>query len=516
MRQQQDISHYDVLIIGGGVNGVGIARDAAGRGLRVCLAEMHDLASATSSWSTKLIHGGLRYLESYEFKLVRESLIEREILLNAAPHLIEPLRFILPHHAGLRPAWLLRLGLFLYDHIGGRRLLPATQKITLPGSAYGAPLKSDFKHGFEYSDCRVDDARLVLANAMDAAARGADICLRTKVVAAARVDGVWRVRLEAGGEIRDVMAKTLVNAAGPWVTQLYEAIDGVTPTKKLRLVKGSHLFVKAHYAHDRAYIFQHADGRIVFAIPYRHDLTLIGTTDEPYDGNPADAKISDDEISYLCDLVSEYFNQPITPSDVVSTYSGVRPLFDELGKGDASKVTRDYAFEVQDQNGTAPFLAIYGGKLTTYRKLALDALKSLQPYLPTMGPEWTKTARLPGGEMGYQGFAAFIDEIKRSYPFLPDEMVQRLCTSYGSAVRQILGNAKALADLGTHFGADLYAAELEHMRQCEWAHTAEDALTRRSKLYLKLSEAEQQKVADWFTSAVEDHAVAERTPATAG
>jgi len=489
---------YDVFVIGGGINGVGIARDAAGRGLTVALAEMNDLASATSSWSTKLIHGGLRYLESYEFKLVRESLIEREILLNAAPHLIEPLRFVLPHHAGLRPAWLLRLGLFLYDHLGGRKLLPGTQKISLADSPVGQPLKPEFQTAFEYSDCRVDDARLVLVNALDAQQHGADILLRTKLVDARRQGAKWQLTLEHDGETRQVQAKTLINAAGPWVTQLYDVIEGAQANKRLRMVKGSHLFVKAHFSHDRAYIFQHGDGRIVFAIPYRHDLTLIGTTDEAYEGNPSEAKISDDEIHYLCTLSSEYFAKPIMPSDVVATYSGVRPLFDELGRGDASKVTRDYAFDVQDAAGAAPLLAIYGGKLTTYRKLALDAMDALKPYLPAMGSPWTKGASLPGGEMGYKGLEAFRRDILERYPFLPQNMAQRLIKSYGTAASTILGEAKSLDDLGQHFGADLYEAELRHMAEREWARTAQDALTRRSKLYLKLSDEEQQRVAQWF------------------
>lgn len=489
---------YDVLVIGGGINGVGIARDAAGRGLRTGLAEMNDLASATSSWSTKLIHGGLRYLEHYEFKLVRESLIEREILLNAAPHLIEPLRFVLPHHKGLRPAWLLRLGLFLYDHIGGRRLLPATTKINLTKSPLGAPLKPEFKTGFEYSDCSADDARLVVVNAVDAAVRGADIRLRTRFKAAHRENGLWHVVLEHDGTEQHVTTKTLVNAAGPWVTQLFDTIDNTNPAKGLRLVKGSHIITRRLFNHDRAYIFQHTDGRIIFAIPYRSDLTLVGTTDEPYIGNPADARISDTEITYLCDLVSQYFKTPVTPSDVVSTYSGVRPLFDDLTKDAASKVTRDYAFDLQDDNGLAPLLSVYGGKLTTYRKLALDALSALAPYLPEMAKPWTKEAPLPGGEMGFKGMAAFSREMRGRYPFLRDVARERLIKAYGTRMTKLLGSAQSLADLGTHFGAGLYEAELRYLYDHEWAKSAADALTRRSKLYLKLTKAEQGAVEAWF------------------
>lgn len=492
------VEHYDVFVVGGGINGVGIARDSAGRGLRTGLAEMNDLASATSSWSTKLIHGGLRYLEHYEFKLVRESLIEREILLNAAPHLITPLRFVLPHHTGLRPAWLLRLGLFLYDHIGGRRLLPKTVKVDLAHGPLGAPLNDRFKTGFEYSDCRADDARLVVINAQDAAERGADILVRTKVTAARREAGQWQITLEHNGAQREVTASTLVNAAGPWVTAVFGAIDGVQPTKGLRLVKGSHILTKRLFGHDRAYIFQHSDGRIIFAIPYRHDLTLIGTTDEPYEGDPADVRISQKEVTYLCDLVSEYFKTPVTQADVVATYSGVRPLFDDLSKGDASKVTRDYAFDVQSQGGQAPLLSVYGGKLTTYRKLADDALKALKDYLPPMGAPWTKDAPLPGGDGGYLGLNALAQEVAQLYPFLPEPMRKRLLRAYGSRVKTLLGQAACLGDLGQHFGADLYEAELLYMRRHEWAACAQDALNRRSKLYLTLSAAQQDSVEAWF------------------
>jgi glycerol-3-phosphate dehydrogenase len=496
---------YDIFIIGGGINGVGIARDAAGRGLKTGLAEMNDLASATSSWSTKLIHGGLRYLEHYEFKLVRESLIEREILLNAAPHLIEPLRFVLPHHRGLRPAWLLRLGLFLYDHIGGRRLLEASRKVDLSQGPLGAPLKAAFKKGFEYSDCRADDARLVVLNAVDAAARGADICVQTRFVRAEPAAGGWTVHLESNGKHRTISAKTLVNAAGPWVTSVFDCIEAATPTKGLRLVKGSHIITKKLFEHDRAYIFQHGDGRIVFAIPYRNDLTLIGTTDEPYDGDPAKVAICDAEISYLCGAVSEYFETPVRPADIVSTYSGVRPLFDDLSKGSASKITRDYAFDLQMAQGKAPLLSLYGGKLTTYRKLAVDALRTLAPHLPNMGPIWTDKASLPGGETGFKGLQALKDGTAQRYPYLPDAMRERLLKAYGSRISLVLGEAQSLDDLGTHFGADLYAAELEYMRAHEWTRTSEDALTRRSKLSLALTPDQQAGVAAWFDAAGDTH-----------
>lgn len=499
--QNSPAAPYDLFIIGGGINGVGIARDAAGRGLNTGLAEMNDLASATSSWSTKLIHGGLRYLEHYEFKLVRESLIERERLLNAAPHLIEPLRFILPHHRGLRPAWLLRLGLFLYDHIGGRKLLSASHKVDLSTGPLGAPLKAAFQTGFEYSDCRADDARLVVMNAVDAAARGADIFVRTRFIGAEPGDHGWRVHLEQGGARRTITAKTLVNAAGPWVTSVFDCIDAATPTKGLRLVKGSHIITKKLFDHDRAYIFQHSDGRIIFAIPYRSDFTLIGTTDEPYMGDPAKVSISDAEITYLCDLVSDYFKAPVRPADVLSTYSGVRPLFDDLSQGSASKITRDYAFDLQMAQGNAPLLSLYGGKLTTYRKLAVDALRTLAPHLPSMGPIWTDTAHLPGGEGGYEGLEALREETAARYPFVPEAMRSRLLKAYGSRIGMVLGDAHALSDLGPHFGADLYEAELAYMRTHEWASTSDDALTRRSKLYLALTLEQQEAVAAWFDAA---------------
>ncbi|MEO0410915.1 MAG: glycerol-3-phosphate dehydrogenase [Pseudomonadota bacterium] len=489
---------YDVLVIGGGINGVGIARDSAGRGLKTCLVEMNDLASATSSWSTKLIHGGLRYLEQYEFKLVRESLVEREILLNAAPHLIEPLRFILPHHKGLRPAWLLRLGLYLYDTLGGRRLLPPTRKVDLKTGIYGMPLKAEFARGFEYSDCRADDARLVVVNAQDAAEHGADILTRTTFKSARREDGLWHIEIAQGRQKQSIAARAIVNAAGPWVTSLFDTIEGAEPAKGLRLVKGSHIFTKSLFDHEKAYIFQHKDKRVVFAIPYGRDLTLIGTTDEPYEGDPSDAAISEEETTYLLNAVSQYFKRPVTPDDVVSTYSGVRPLFDDLSKDTAAKVTRDYAFDLQGGEGEAPLLSVYGGKLTTYRKLALDAMQTLKKHLPEMGPSWTREAPLPGGRTGYAGMAGFRIEMRSRYGFLPEAARERMISAYGFRLPKVLGNAVNREDLGTAFGGELYEAELIYMRDVEWARTAEDALNRRSKLYLILSEEEQQAVKGWF------------------
>ncbi|MGB3864564.1 MAG: glycerol-3-phosphate dehydrogenase, partial [Xanthobacteraceae bacterium] len=374
---------FDLAIIGGGVNGCGIARDAAGRGNTVFLCEANDLASGTSSESTKLIHGGLRYLEYYEFRLVREALIEREVLWRIAPHIVSPLRFVLPHHDGLRPAWLLRLGLFLYDHLGGRKLLPPARALDLTRDEAGRPLKPGlFRRGFEYSDCAVDDARLVVLNARDAADRGAVIATRTRATQLAREDGVWRITMQdsLGGAQREVRAKALVNAAGPWVEDALARGADVRAKAKVRLVQGSHIVVRRLYAHERAYMFQNSDGRIVFAIPYREDFTLIGTTDSDYHGDPAAVVATPEDIRYLCESVSEYFARPVTPEDVVWTYAGVRPLYDD-GAGEARAATRDYVLELDLPDGV-PLLSIYGGKITTYRRLAEEALARLAPYLP--------------------------------------------------------------------------------------------------------------------------------------
>lgn len=491
----------DLLVIGGGVNGVGIARDAAGRGLSVVLCEKDDLASHTSSWSTKLIHGGLRYLEHYEFRLVRESLIEREVLLAAAPHLVSPLRFILPHHKGLRPAWLLRLGLFLYDHLGGRKHLPATTSVNLAADPRGAPLKDGFVKGFEYTDCRVDDSRLVVLNAMDAAARGAEILTRTRFVGAARDEAGWRCTLEtADGARRAVQAKALVNAAGPWVNGVITQTPGVETKHRLRLVKGSHLITKRLYDHDRAYIFQNADGRIVFTIPYLNDTTLVGTTDEPYEGDPAAVAISEAEIDYLCAAASEYLKTPLMRDDVLATYSGVRPLHDDMSQDAASAVTRDYAFDV-DQAGGATALSIYGGKLTTYRKLAEHALERLGADFPDMGPAWTAAAALPGGDMGYAGWAAFRAQACEAYGFLPGGVLERLLAAYGDRIGQVLGDAQTQADLGQDFGFGLTAREIDYLHAHEWAQTANDVLTRRTKLGWFMTETQKQAVADYMAGA---------------
>ena len=492
---------YDLAIIGGGVNGCGIARDAVGRGNSVFLCEMNDLASGTSSWSTKLIHGGLRYLEYYDFKLVRHALLEREVLWQIAPHIIRPLRFVLPHHAGLRPAWLLRLGLFLYDYIGGRKLLPPTRTLDLTRDETGKPLAPGrFKRGVEYSDCSVDDARLVVLTARDAADRGAEIRTRTRAIEIRQADGMWQVTVQdtATGDRSTISARTLVNAGGPWVENVLAVGAGVNAKAKVRLVQGSHIVVPKLYNHDRAYIFQNADGRIVFAIPYQGDFTLIGTTDIDYQGDPADVKISADEINYLCKSVSEYLARPVLAEDVVWTYSGVRPLYDD-GANEAKAETRDYVFEL-DLPGGLPLLSIYGGKITTYRRLAEEALQKLAPYLKgTKAKEgWTAHAALPGGDFDVSAVDALIAELLRDYPFLTLAHANRLAHAYGTRAAKMLGTAKSLVDLGQAFGATLTEREVRYLVANEWAVSAEDIVWRRSKLGLRLSKDEVAALDAWL------------------
>lgn len=493
---------YDVAVIGGGVNGCGIARDLAGRGQTVLLAEARDLASGTSSASTKLIHGGLRYLEHYEFALVRESLKEREVLLRLAPHIVRPMRFVLPHHAGLRPALLIRLGLFLYDVLGGRKLLAGSRSLDLTRDSAGEPLQEQYVRGFEYSDCWVDDARLVALNAVDAAAHGADVRVGWAVTAAARDGDAWQLTLrhEESGEESQVRARVLVNAAGPWVGDLARQTLGLNRTAGVRLVKGSHIVVPRLFEHERAYIFQNTDGRVVFAIPYQQSLTLIGTTDVDYDGDPRDAAASADEIAYLCAAVSTYFKAPVRPEDVVWSFSGVRPLQSEEGAS-AQEVSRDFLLELHGGNDEPALLNVIGGKITTYRHLAVEVAEKLRPHLPGLGPDWTHAAALPGGDMPVNGIAALEAELGRAYPFLEPSTVTRMVAAYGTRVTGILGDATSLADLGRHFGADLYEREVEYLRQHEWARTADDILWRRSKLGLRLTADEVQALADWLSGA---------------
>src|SRR5437899_374211 len=462
---------------------------------------MNDLASGTSSWSTKLVHGGLRYLEYYEFRLVREALIEREILWQIAPHIIRPLRFVLPHHAGLRPAWLLRLGLFLYDHIGGRNLLPPTRSLDLVHDEVGKPLVAGrFSKGFEYSDCFVDDARLVVLTARDAADRGAEIHTRSRAVELRQADGIWKVTVEntAMRERSTIQARVLVNAGGPRVEDVLASGAGVNARAKVRLVQGSHIVVRKLYAHDRAYMFQNSDGRIVFSIPYQDDFTLIGTTDRDYEGDPSKVKASDEEIKYLCDSVSEYLAKPVKPEDVVWTYAGVRPLYDD-GASEAKAATRDYVFEL-DTPGGAPLLSIYGGKITTYRRLAEEALERLSPYLRSAKARegWTGKAALPGGDMDVSALAALTAELTRQYPFLDPAHANRLAHAYGTRAPKVIGNAKSSTDLGQSFGATLTESEVRYLISNEWACTADDVVWRRSKLGLRLSADEITALDEWI------------------
>ncbi|WP_420404513.1 glycerol-3-phosphate dehydrogenase [Nisaea sp.] len=494
---------YDIAIIGGGINGCGIARDAVGRGYSVCLAEMSDLASGTSSWSTKLIHGGLRYLEHYEFRLVRESLEEREVLWSMAPHIVRPLRFILPHHSGLRPAWLLRLGLFIYDHLGGRKLLPPTRVVDLTRDDAGAPLRDAFRKGFEYSDCWVDDARLVVLNARDAANRGADIHTRTQVVRAVREAGHWRVTLRdlASGNEREIEARLLVNAAGPWVDKVLSDAAGWNGARNVRLVQGSHIVVPKLYDHDRCYIFQNPDGRIFFSIPYEQDFTLIGTTDRDYDGDPGAVAITAEEKVYLCKAAGAYFNRPVEVEDIVWTYSGVRPLFDD-GASKAQEATRDYVLREDGDKDSGVLVNIFGGKLTTYRRLANSVMGKIEAVLGAKGPEWSGAEPLPGGDFPVLDFAARLQAVKQKYPFLDDRTALRLTRQYGTLVFEIFGDAIKAGDLGRDFGAGLTEAEVRYLIEREWATTAEDVLWRRSKLGLRLDEGQVTTLQGFMSEAV--------------
>ncbi len=480
---------FDLAVIGGGINGAGIARDAAGRGASVLLLERGDLAQGTSSNSTKLIHGGLRYLEHYEFGLVREALSEREVLWGIAPHIIWPLRFILPHRPGLRPRWLLRMGLFLYDHIGGRKYLPAAQSVALAKHPAGKALKPEYTNAFAYSDGWVDDARLVVLNARDAADRGAEVRTRCEVTSLKREGDHWRITT-SGEEFR---ARAIVNAAGPRVLDLLGRA-GEPTTQKMRLVRGSHIVVKKLFDHDFAYFFQLPDGRIFFAIPYEQDFTLIGTTDVDHTGGLDDVHASDEEIAYLCAGASEYFRTPVTPEDVVWTYSGVRPLIDD-GSGKPEAATRGYSFELDGGADAAPLLSVFGGKITTYRQLAAAALKQLAPFCPPLtAREWTGEAPLPGGDFGITEAPAKARALAGRYPFLGDAQAARLIRLYGTRAGVFLGEAASPADLGEAFGHGLTAAEVDYLITHEWARTAEDILWRRTKLGLHFTPAETARL----------------------
>jgi glycerol-3-phosphate dehydrogenase len=475
---------YDLAVVGGGINGTGIARDAAGRGLKVLLLEQGDLAGATSSASTKLIHGGLRYLEHYEFRLVRKALAEREVLLRAAPHIVWPLRFVLPHHAGLRPWWMVRAGLLLYDHLGGRSILPPTRVVDLRQDPVGTPLKPEFTSGFEYSDCWVDDARLVVLNARDAALRGADIRTRTACVSARGVDGIWSLALSSGDEAR---SNVLVNATGPWVSRfLSRGLGHHTPTR-VRMVKGSHIVVRRLFQHDRCYIFQNRDGRICFAIPYERDFTLIGTTDEDYEGDPYAAAVSPAEEAYLLSAAGGYLRTPIDPASIVWRYAGVRPLRDD-GSDKAQEATRDYVLELE---GSPPVLSVFGGKITTYRRLAETAMAKLGRFFPGLPRPWTAGASLPGGDFPPDGMAALRDSFLNRFPFLARETAERFVRGYGTLTAEMLGDARSAGDLGGVIGADLTEREAAWLMRTEWARTAEDILWRRTKLGLRFGAGER-------------------------
>ena len=476
---------FDLLIIGGGINGAGIARDAAGRGYRVQLVAQSDLAAFTSSASTKLIHGGLRYLEYGEFRLVREALIERERLLAIAPHIIWPLRFVLPHAQGLRPRWQIRLGLFAYDHIAGRKRLAPSASLRFDGSGLGAGLQSKLTRGFVYSDCWVEDSRLVILNAMDAAARGASILTRTRLRTALAQGDHWAAELEdvLTGERTITRARAIVNAAGPWVGQVLQQSLGLRSRKHVRLIKGSHIVVPRLYEGDHAYLLQNPDRRVVFAIPYERKFTLIGTTDVPIEGEPGPAVISAPEIAYLCESVNRYLQHVISAADIVWSYAGVRPLYDDESAS-AAAVTRDYELEVEQQEQRPGVLSVFGGKITTYRRLAEHVLEKVQPLIGARGDSWTAKVALPGGAFRNASFAAFLLEARQRWPFLPSVLVTRLARAYGTRMEKIVNDARALSDLGEDFGAGLTRAEVDYLRKNEWARTAEDILWRRSKLGL--------------------------------
>ena len=490
-------NEYDLLVIGGGINGAGIAADASGRGLKVLLCEQNDLASATSSNSSKLIHGGLRYLENYQFRLVREALREREVLLKKAPHVIWPLSFRLPHQAHLRPSWMIRLGLFIYDHLAKRDTLPASKAIKFDSNSV---LNNSITHGFEYADGWVDDARLVILNAQAAHNLGATIATRTRCIKATRNADYWDVILEqqASKQRLQVKAKSVVNAAGPWVASLFEDVFTSPSPQTIRLVKGSHIVVPRLHNEPVAYILQNEDNRIVFVIPYEQDYSLIGTTDEEYTGDIADVKISEQEIQYLISITNHYFNNAISAADIVHSFSGVRPLLDDKSS-DAQAVTRDYKLILNNDTDHAALLSVFGGKITTYRKLAENAVNKLAPFYPQMSGSWTKDAPLPGGDFSNQ--AHLSAQLESSYPWLPIDTLNRMCRSYGTLSYQLLGNSQALSDLGYHFGHGLYAQEVDYLVNHEWAKNSADILWRRTKLGLRFNQKQVIALGQYLTRA---------------
>lgn len=501
---KQDI--LDIFIIGGGINGAGIARDAAGRGLNVMLVEQADLASATSSASSKLIHGGLRYLEYYQFSLVRKALIERELLLHSAPHIIWPARFVIPHDKFQRPKWLIRLGLYLYDGLNWKQKLKRSRGANLKTEAYGDPIKADYTAGFVYSDCRVHDSRLVVLNAQDAAEKGASINVNTSFISAKRDGKIWQITYEKNGQRFEVQSKVLVNAAGPWV-------DGINNNKlKLnvkggtRLITGSHIVVPKIYDGDQCYLFQNEDNRIVFAIPYENEFTMIGTTDKAFEGDNAHkVEISEQETAYLCEISNQYFAKQITPDDVKWSFAGVRSLFDDNAK-DAKSVTRDYILNIERDEtdpDSPPLLTVYGGKITTFRHLGQAVSQKLRIFLPHMGLDWTRNATLPGGDINQsRNIQEFIAQLSDQYSFLSAAHIQRLATHYGSKVKQMLGDAKQVEALGTHMGYDVYAAELDYVIANEWVTCAEDFIWRRTRLGLHIDEATKANIQNYIEKQV--------------
>ncbi|MBS0516583.1 MAG: glycerol-3-phosphate dehydrogenase [Proteobacteria bacterium] len=511
-------NRFDLLVVGGGINGAAIARDAAGRGLSVLLVEQDDLAAHTSSASSKLIHGGLRYLEQYEFSLVAKALAERDVVLNSAPHIVRPLRFVLPHEPHLRPEWMIRAGLLLYDRLGRRRAhtLLRSRRADLHEHVAGAPLKPQFATGFIYSDAWCDDARLVVLNALDAQARGAAILTRTRCTRARRGTQTWRAQLRgSGATMREIEARALVNAAGPWAASFLDKVAHLPHAHTLRLVKGSHIVVRKLYDHPYAYTFQQADRRIVFAIPFEHDYTLVGTTDIEFAGRPESVRIDADEIAYLCTAANRYFTRSIAPADVIWSYSGVRPLLEEAGVS-ASEVTRDYLLDFDDgrsdENRGAPLLNVFGGKITTHRRLAEDALDRLAPALGNTRGAWTadERVRLPGGEFadaqrsGEEAFARFLLATARRYPWLPDDLALRYARAYGTRIERITGASRKLDDLGECFGANLHQAEVDYLVREEWARSADDVLWRRSKLGLRFDVKQRQRLEMYLAGTLEE------------
>jgi glycerol-3-phosphate dehydrogenase len=493
------MADFDLAIVGGGINGAGIARDAAGRGLCVLLVEQNDLASGTSSASTKLIHGGLRYLEHGWLRLVREALIEREVMLRMAPHLIRPMRFVLPSEPGRRPAWMLRLGLFVYDHLGGRQILPPARALDLAADPLGAPLNARYQRGFEYSDCFADDARLVVLTAVDAAERGAVIRTRTRCIKAER-GAVWRLVLETRGRRNLATARILVNATGPWLKLFASRVLGERAAVPARLDKGSHILVPRLFEHDRGYIVQTRDRRVVFALPFERDFTLIGTTDQSFAGDPSEVKPTADEIAYLCAVTNEHFRASVSPADVVWSFAGVRALYDD-GSRKAQDVSRDYLLALDEPHGEAPLLTVYGGKITTYRRLAEQAIDRVA-HIVKAGPAWTKASNLPGGDFRYDGIEALVANMRKSRPFLSEAHARRLLRAYGTRVERVLGPAASLNELGPCIGADLTAAEVRYLVEREWVQTEDDVLWRRTKLGLHFSPEQRTRLATMIAAMV--------------